>query len=130
MELRKLLLTRLAFGTAGIRGFMRAGYSSMNDLVIIQTSQGLVDYLVMTFGDEVTKTGLVIGYDARHNSKRFAQRTAIAAIQRNIPVYLYSSIVPTPFIPFAIKVSRGFPTHVLNFQALRTCELSSVFGDN
>lgn len=38
--LRNRLLQRLAFGTAGLRGVMRAGFDSMNDLVIVQTAQG------------------------------------------------------------------------------------------
>lgn len=38
--LRDRLLNRLSFGTAGLRGVMRAGFDSMNDLVIVQTSQG------------------------------------------------------------------------------------------
>ena len=67
-ELRKLLHFRLEFGTAGIRGPMGAGYSQMNDLVIIQTSQGLCDYAISEM-DEYT-TSIVIGYDGRHNSRR------------------------------------------------------------
>lgn len=39
--LQQIMLSRLLFGTAGLRGRMGAGYSCMNDLVIIQTSQVL-----------------------------------------------------------------------------------------
>jgi phosphomannomutase len=42
----------------------------MNDLVIIQTAQGLVAYLEETVGDVTHKNGVVIGYDGRHNSRR------------------------------------------------------------
>lgn len=45
-ELRKRLLDRVQFGTAGIRGRMRAGYSGVNDLVVIQMCQGLAKYLI------------------------------------------------------------------------------------
>ena len=38
-ELEKRFLSRIAFGTAGLRGRMTAGFSMMNDVVIIQTSQ-------------------------------------------------------------------------------------------
>ncbi|KAI1292771.1 Phosphoglucomutase-2 [Halotydeus destructor] len=102
-ELCQLLLTRATFGTAGIRGVMRAGYACMNDLVIIQTSQGLAEYL-MRLKPEVVKNGIIIGHDARHNSRRFAHRTAAAFLHRNIPTYLFGDIVPTPFIPFGIKL--------------------------
>lgn len=36
-----LLQGRLAFGTAGLRGPMKAGYVCMNELVILQTAQVL-----------------------------------------------------------------------------------------
>jgi phosphomannomutase len=70
-KLQKLLGSRLEFGTAGLRGAMGAGYSQMNDLVIIQTTQGLASYLD-SFPDSKSK-GVVIGHDHRHNSNSFAQ---------------------------------------------------------
>lgn len=69
--LEKRLCNRLTFGTAGLRGTMRAGFDSMNDLVIIQTSQGLAKYVLEVFPNETDrKCGVVIGFDGRHNSKR------------------------------------------------------------
>lgn len=83
---------------------MRAGFACMNDLVIIQTSQGLAKYVEQHFGQEVARSrGVLIGFDARHNSSRFAERAAVSFLQLGIPVYLFSDIVPTPFIPFGIK---------------------------
>ena len=38
-ELEKRFLSRIQFSTAGLRGRMTAGFSMMNDVVIIQTSQ-------------------------------------------------------------------------------------------
>ena len=49
---------------------MGPGYSQMNDLVIIQTAQGLAVYLEEALEDEILKNGVVIGYDGRHNSRR------------------------------------------------------------
>ena len=71
-ELSKLLLDRLSFGTAGLRGKMGAGYAAMNDLVIIQTAQGLLNYLEVREEDLLIENGIVIGYDGRHNSKRYS----------------------------------------------------------
>lgn len=68
-KLSKLFLSRMEFGTAGLRGRMGAGFSQMNDLVIIQTAQGLVRYLLQVFNDAPAK-GFVIGYDGRYNSRR------------------------------------------------------------
>ena len=44
-KLKSIMLKRISFGTAGLRGRMGAGFACMNDLVIIQTSQGLLKYL-------------------------------------------------------------------------------------
>lgn len=70
--LSKLFLKRMEFGTAGLRGRMGPGFSQMNDLVIIQTGQGLVKYLTQTLNNVADK-GVIIGYDGRYNSKRFVQ---------------------------------------------------------
>ena len=46
----------------------------MNDLVIVQTSQGIANYLASVHGmDQLREMGAVIGFDARHNSERWAK---------------------------------------------------------
>lgn len=101
--LRKRLLSRLSFGTAGLRGVMQAGFDSMNDLVIVQTAQGLVKYVKECFPSQQDQDrGIVLSYDGRHNSKRFADLTAVIFINENIPVYLYSRMTATPFVPYCI----------------------------
>lgn len=59
----------MGFGTAGLRSKMGAGYSRMNDLTIIQTTQGFSKYM-LEVTPEVRDRGVVIGYDGRHNSFR------------------------------------------------------------
>lgn len=72
LKLEAMLLKRLAFGTAGLRAAMRAGFAAMNDLVVIQTAQGLAQYIKEQFpSPEELLKGVVYGYDGRHNSKRF-----------------------------------------------------------
>uniref|UniRef100_G3MPT2 Phosphoglucomutase-2 n=1 Tax=Amblyomma maculatum TaxID=34609 RepID=G3MPT2_AMBMU len=100
-QLQRLLLGRLQFGTAGLRGVMGPGYAAMNDLVIIQTSQGVAKYVQSTL-PEATKKGVAISFDGRHNSHRFARLAAVAFLQLNIPVRLFSKVTPTPFIPFTV----------------------------
>lgn len=77
--LSNLFLKRLEFGTAGLRGRMGPGYSQLNDLVIVQTGQGLTKYLLITMPN-LSQKGVIIGYDGRHNSKRFIN---------NIYLYIY-----------------------------------------
>ncbi|XP_031839249.1 phosphoglucomutase 2 isoform X2 [Nomia melanderi] len=99
--LSNLFLKRLEFGTAGLRGCMGPGYSQMNDLVIVQTGQGLSTYLLDAVCNASEK-GVIIGYDGRHCSKRFAELTAAIFVAKNVKVYLFSKIVPTPFIPYGV----------------------------
>lgn len=40
----------------------------------------------------------MIGYDARHNSKIFAELTAATFISRGVKVYLLSHIAATPLV--------------------------------
>ncbi|XP_017781760.1 PREDICTED: phosphoglucomutase-2 [Nicrophorus vespilloides] len=100
--LKQVLCQRMSFGTAGLRGKMCAGYARMNDLVIVQTAQGLLKHLENQYSEALNKNGLVLGYDARHNSERFAQLTAQVFLSQGYKVRLFSKTVPTPFVPFAV----------------------------
>jgi phosphoglucomutase/phosphoglucomutase/phosphopentomutase len=105
--LEERLGCRLAFGTAGLRGPMRGGYNGMNDLVMIQTTQGLASYLVEQFGEqEVKDRGVIIGYDHRKkgslSSLTFARYCAAVFLNRGIKVYCLEGLVPTPFVPFGV----------------------------
>ncbi|KAG9479631.1 hypothetical protein GDO78_011582 [Eleutherodactylus coqui] len=106
-ELEKCFGSRMEFGTAGLRAAMGPGVSQMNDLTIIQTTQGFCRYLEKTICD-LKERGVAIGYDARAHpasggsSKRFARLAATAFVTQGIPVYLFSSITPTPFVPYTV----------------------------
>ena len=65
----------LTFGTAGLRGRMRAGPNGMNLAVVRQAAAGLVAWLAERDPDRP----LVIGYDARRGSRAFAEETARVA---------------------------------------------------
>ncbi|RIA98178.1 hypothetical protein C1645_798393, partial [Glomus cerebriforme] len=101
-ELEKRLRNRLTFGTAGLRSSMKSGFSGMNDLTVIQASQGLCMYLLDTIPTSVNK-GIVIGHDHRHNSERFAKLTAAVFLNKGFQVYYYRGLVHTPLVPFGIK---------------------------
>lgn len=100
VDLEKLLSTRLTFGTAGLRAQMGAGYAHLNSLTIIQTSQGLGAYLLK---EGIASSGVVIGYDARHNSRKFAELAAAAFMAKGISIWWYENIVHTPMVPFGIR---------------------------
>ncbi|CAH2232672.1 jg5297 [Pararge aegeria aegeria] len=100
-KLRKTMLKRQKFGTAGLRGRMGAGYMCMNDVVVLQTAQGLCSYLQKVCNQSQLRNGVVVGFDGRYNSKRFAELTAKVFVSSSIPVQLFSEVCPTPFVSFA-----------------------------
>lgn len=99
-KLRSTMLQRLKFGTAGLRGPMTAGYKAMNDVVVLQTAQALCSYLKKVCSQSQLHNGVVIGYDGRHNSKRFALLTAKVFISSSIPVHIFSKVCATPLVSF------------------------------
>eukprot|EP00088_Acartia_fossae_P006102 TRINITY_DN12792_c0_g1_i1.p1 TRINITY_DN12792_c0_g1~~TRINITY_DN12792_c0_g1_i1.p1 ORF type:complete len:615 (+),score=127.79 TRINITY_DN12792_c0_g1_i1:35-1846(+) len=101
-KLGKIMCKRLEFGTAGIRGRMGPGFGQMNDLVIIQVTQGLRNYLLKVQKD-IREKGVVYGFDGRYNSERWAKLAAGVFLREKIPVYLFKTTTPTPFVPFAIR---------------------------
>lgn len=89
----------LTFGTAGLRGPLRAGPNGMNLAVVTQAAAGLVGWLAAQGG-----TGpLVIGYDARHGSRQFAERTAQVATGAGRPALLLPRPLPTPVLAYAVR---------------------------
>jgi len=104
-ELEKRLRNRIKFGTAGLRARMEAGFSRMNSLTVIQASQGLAEYLLRT-DDDARAKGVVIGRDARFNSRKFAELTASTFHHKGFNVY-YMGLVHTPLVPFAITYHKA-----------------------
>jgi len=100
-ELKKIMCKRIAFGTAGLRGPMRAGFACMNNLIVQQASQGLACSVLELVPDALKKP-VVVGYDGRHHSKEFAEVTARVFAKKGFHVLLFGSIVPTPFVPYCV----------------------------
>ncbi|MFY1689870.1 phospho-sugar mutase [Plantactinospora sp. WMMB782] len=89
----------LTFGTAGLRGPLRAGPNGMNLAVVTAAAAGLVGWL----GARAASGPLVIGYDARHGSKEFAERTARVATGAGRPALLLPRPLPTPVLAYAVR---------------------------
>ncbi|XP_025205584.1 phosphoglucomutase-2 isoform X2 [Melanaphis sacchari] len=97
---------RLSFGTAGLRAEMSPGFKRMNDLVVVQSAQGLLYYMFSVFGDSLKTSGIIIGYDGRYNSRRFAELTSKVFLKHSVKVYLMNEVCPTPFVAFGIKLYK------------------------
>lgn len=100
-NLRKAMCKRIKFGTAGLRGPMKAGFLYMNDVIVLQTAQGVCSYFLKACTKAQIENGVVLGFDGRYNSKRFAELTAKVFISSNVKVHLFSGTCPTPFVSFA-----------------------------
>ncbi len=102
VELRDRMSGMLEFGTAGLRGRVAAGPNRMNRAVVIKTTRGLVDYLIDRHGG-LPGAPVVVGFDARPSSRRFAEDTAGVIAAAGIPVAYFPEVTPTPLVAFACK---------------------------
>ena len=79
-------MTKIEFGTDGWRGIIAQDFTYDN---VRAVAQALSDYLT---AQGLSKRGLVIGYDTRFMSDRFARAAAEVAASNDIPVLLLSLI--------------------------------------
>ncbi|WP_230202900.1 phospho-sugar mutase [Parafrankia discariae] len=90
----------LVFGTAGLRGPLRAGPAGMNTAVVRRTTAGLGSWLRRrATGPPV----VVIGYDARRRSDHFALDAARVLAGQGARALLLPGPTPTPVLAFAVR---------------------------
>ena len=96
--LKKYFNGFLQFGTAGLRGPVGPGPSSMNRAVVGRTSAGIAAYMKSRGMKSV-----VVGQDARHGSEEFTYETASIMSGAGMDVYLLPRPLPTPVLAFATQ---------------------------
>jgi len=89
----------LAFGTAGLRGPLRAGPNGMNTAVVRRAAAGLAAQL-----KAAGRAGgiVVVGYDGRHGSRSFAADSAAIFAAAGFDARLLPRLLPTPLLAFAV----------------------------
>ena len=100
LEIQDAFSAPLEFGTAGLRGAFGAGPNRMNRVTVLQAASGLAQYLVQ---QGFAGKKVVIGFDARYNSDVFAADTARVISGAGLEPIVFSHVVPTPVLAFAIR---------------------------
>ena len=90
----------IKFGTDGWRGVIADDYTFEN----VRRVAGAIAAYVLK--NEDPSRGLVIGYDTRFGSRRFAQATAEVIAQAGIAVKIAADYTSTPALSYAVKTQR------------------------
>ncbi len=91
----------MEFGTGGMRGVMGAGTNRINKYTLGRATQGLSNYLIKSVQKE--QLSVVIAFDCRHNSKKFAKIVADVLSANKIKVFLFEDLRATPELSFAVR---------------------------
>lgn len=101
----------LGFGTAGLRGPMGAGPNRMNMAVVIRAASAVADWVhggeshegkLSNGGGSAGLPAVVVGFDARHRSRDFAETTAEVLAAAGVRAMILPGPTPTPVVSFAV----------------------------
>ena len=99
-ELHARFDERLVFGTAGLRGRLGAGPNRMNRVVVRMAAAALVRHLL---DKGIRRPTIVIGFDARRNSRVFARDSAAVVASLGGHAIALDGPLPTPVLAFAVR---------------------------
>ncbi len=99
-EIEERFARPLTFGTAGLRGPLRAGPNGMNLAVVMRTTWAVAQLLKER---GLKGSRIVVGGDARRGSEAFALATAEVLAAEGFLVTLMFAAVPTPVVAFGVR---------------------------
>ncbi|MDT4976083.1 MAG: phosphomannomutase, partial [Pseudonocardiales bacterium] len=94
----------LTFGTAGLRGPLRAGPNGMNRTVVRRAAAGVAAWLS---AQGRAGAPVLVGYDGRHGSHEFALDSAAIFAAAGFDAWLMPRLLPTPLVAFAVQHLRA-----------------------
>src|SRR6476620_3607609 len=80
--------TTLAFGTGGMRGLIGPGPNRMNTYTVRKAARGLASFIAKR-GEGAKARGVVIAFDSRHKSAKFAHEAALTLGAQGIKAYVF-----------------------------------------
>ncbi|MFJ6279462.1 phospho-sugar mutase [Arthrobacter subterraneus] len=92
----------LVFGTAGLRAALGPGPNRMNRVVVRSAAAGLAAH-ALNLADGAYAPRAVVGFDARRNSRIFAEETAAIFTAAGLQTFLMPSELPTPVLAYAVR---------------------------
>ncbi|MDR1102099.1 MAG: phospho-sugar mutase [Clostridiales bacterium] len=104
-EIKDRFYKDLEFGTGGLRGKMGVGSNRMNIYTVRKVTAGLAAYIKRR-GDAAMARGVVIGFDSRNNSRKFAYECAHVLAANGIHAHIYPDLRPTPQLSFSVRHLR------------------------
>lgn len=94
--------TSLRVGTGGIRGPLGVGPNRINIRTIGEAAQGLCRF-IDDYGSEAKRDGVVVGYEARKQSRDLAVLSCEVFAASGIRSYLFDGLRATPEVSFAVR---------------------------
>ena len=101
-ELEDAFAARLRVGTGGIRGPLGPGPNRINARTIGEAAQGLSAF-IDDYGAHAREAGVVVGHEARRQSREFAELSCEVFAANGIRSHLFDGLRATPEISFTVR---------------------------
>ena len=105
-ELEDAFAVRLRVGTGGIRGPLGPGPNRINARTIGEAAQGLSAF-IDDYGNAAREAGVVVGHEARRQSREFAELSCEVFAANGIRAHLFDGLRATPEVSFAVRHLRA-----------------------